>query len=150
MQPNHINRWAKLGRLKPTQVAESDSPVICPCAPCLPRTHNLESTRGNCAQAEWWQEEMLSGHCLCFGSPHNPVEQTAGLRLSHPEKGSMIDSDIAPFTEGRIWESCLEEASIELRSKEYRSYLTDEIVQWPVMRMPCKPGHSFLILSYRG
>lgn len=69
---------------------------------------------------------------------------------SHPERGSMIDSDIAPFTEGGIWESCLEEASIELSSKEYRSYLTDEIVQWPVMRMPFNPGHRFLILSYRG
>lgn len=92
----------------------------------------------------------MRGHCLCFGSPPNPAEQTAGLRLSYPEKGSRIDSDIAPVTEGGIWESCLKEASIELSSKEYRSYLSDEIIQWPVMRMPYKPGHRFLILSYRG
>lgn len=36
--------------------------------------------------------------------------------------------------DGGIWESCLEGASVEFSSKEHRSYLTDEVGQWPVLR----------------
>lgn len=77
---------------------------------------------------------MLNGRCLCFGSSYHPEEQKAKVRPSHPEKGSMIDSDTVPFTKRRIWESCLEDTAIEFSSKKYRSYLTDEVGQWPITR----------------
>lgn len=84
------------------------------------KLHTSKVTSGGGCQ----QAVVLSGHCLCFGSSYHPEEQKAKVRPSHPEKGSMIDSDIVPFTKGRIWERCLEDTSTEFSSKKYRSYLT--------------------------
>lgn len=73
---------------------------------------------------------MLSRHGLCFGSTHHPGRQAAGVRSFHAEKGSSS----ALFRDGGIWESCLEEAAVEFSSKEYRSYFTDEVGQWPALK----------------
>lgn len=48
----------------------------------------------------------------------------------------MIESDTASLTDGGVSESCLEEASIEFSSEEYRPYLTDEVGQWPILKGP--------------
>lgn len=48
----------------------------------------------------------------------------------------MIESDTVSLTDGGVSESCLEEASIEFSSEEYRPYLTDEVGQWPILKGP--------------